>query len=117
MTEDGKPGKRKPVRKRPVMQSVWFTVDEWSRVKDRMALMRAKDFGAFARAALLEGSVTVRTALDVSALRPELSRIGNNVNQIARQANVEHGVTAGDLAAVRAQLAELQATLDRWAAR
>ena len=79
----------RPVRKRPIMQAVWLTEDEWRHVQDRMALTRSRSFGAFARAALLDGAVTVHEALDVSALRPELSRIGNNVNQITAKINAD----------------------------
>lgn len=102
----------RPVRKRPIMQAVWLTEDEWRHVQDRMALTRSKSFGAFARAALLDGAVTVHEALDVSALRPELSRIGNNVNQIARQANTDMAVSRADLQEVRSLLAQLQDKLN-----
>lgn len=96
-------------RERPVRKAVSFTAAEWERVSERVAVSNDSSFDAFARRACLEGQVkVVRQSFDPQALRAELSRIGNNVNQVARQANVDQEATAEQVQEVRALMREVQ---------
>ena len=96
-------------RERPVRKAVSFTDAEWQRVSERMEISRDASFDAFARRACLESEVkVVRQTFDPQALRAELARIGNNVNQVARQANIEQKATAEQVQEVRALMREVQ---------
>ncbi len=84
--------------------------DEWI---GGCAIAAASDFAKFARPALLDGEIRVeRVAFDPSVVRAELSRIGNNINQIARHVNTEDAVTVSEMQAARAMLRQVQALLD-----
>lgn len=101
-----------PVRSRPVRKALSFSVSEWERVERRMLAAGARKFEPFARAAVLDGEVRVqRVAFDPSQLRVELSRIGNNVNQIARHVNTEDAVTLEEMRAARLLLVQVQALI------
>lgn len=96
-------------RERPVRKAVSFTGAEWQRVSERMEISRDASFDAFARRACLESEVkVVRQTFDPQALRAELARIGNNVNQVARQANIEQEATAEQVQEIRALMREVQ---------
>ncbi len=100
-------------RSRGVFKGLWFSDEEWRRVERRMRIAGASDFAKFARPALLDGEIRVeRVAFDPSVVRAELSRIGNNINQIARHVNTEDAVTFSEMQAARAMLRQVQALLD-----
>lgn len=100
-------------RLRPIIKSVAFSAAEWEAVERRMALADLR-FGALARRSILDGSITVkRVAFDPVRFGAELGRIGNNINQIARQANTESVATREDVKAARALLGELQALIEK----
>jgi hypothetical protein len=104
--------KKPPNRARPVHKAITFSKDEWARVERRQALSGAKDFGTFARQTLLDGEVRVRrVAFDPAPLRIELSRIGNNINQIARQVNTDEVVTYEEMRAARLLIQQVQAAI------
>ena len=96
-------------RSRPVRKKVSFSEGEWERVLRRMEIAGVSRFESFGRAAILDGEVRVqRVAFDPSVLRVELSRIGNNVNQIARHVNTEDAVTFEEMRAARMLLVQVQ---------
>lgn len=96
-------------RERPVRKAVSFSESEWDRIQSRMELSKDASFDAFARRACLESEVkVVRQSFDPQALRAELARIGNNVNQVARQANIEQEATAEQVQEIRALMREVQ---------
>lgn len=101
---------KEPVRRaRPVRKSLTFSESEWERVKRRQAIAGSRSFTEFAREAVLEGEVRVtRVAFDAAALRVDLSRIGNNINQIARAVNVDGGTTYDEMRAARVLLGQIQ---------
>ena len=53
-----------------------------------------------------------RVAFDPAPLRAELSRIGNNINQIARQVNTDDVVTVEQMRATRELLGQVQRAID-----
>jgi hypothetical protein len=77
-------GERKSVK------TLRLTDDELVRIEQRRKLAGARSFSAFARQVLIDGDLRVRhVTFDPEPLRVELSRIGNNMNQIARRVNAE----------------------------
>ncbi len=100
-------------RRRPIIKSVAFSAGEWEAVERRMTLANLR-FGALARRSILDGNITVkRVAFDPVRFGAELGRIGNNINQIARQANTESVATREDVKAARALLGELQGLIEK----
>ena len=100
-------------RRRPIIKSVAFSAGEWEAVERRMTLADLR-FGALARRSILDGNITVkRVAFDPVRFGAELGRIGNNINQIARQANTESVATREDVKAARALLGELQGLIEK----
>lgn len=77
-----------------------------------MTVAKDRSFDRFARRACLESEVkVVRQSFDPQELRAELARVGNNVNQIARQANIEQESTAEQVRAVKALLRDIQTVI------
>lgn len=108
MTADGSK------RSRSVRKLISFNAEEWKRVERRMEIAQAKSWEGFARDAILESEITVtKNIFDPSTVRAELSRIGNNINQIARQVNVEEVVTFEEMRAARLLLKEIQSVINQ----
>ena len=100
-------------RSREVFKGLWLSDAEWKRVERRMELAEARTFAEYARRALTEGKIVVRrVAFDPAPLRAELSRIGNNINQIARQVNTDDVVTVEQMRATRELLGQVQRAID-----
>lgn len=90
-----------PRASRSITRSLRFTADEWATVSTKLA---GRDFSAVARALLLGSEIPEPKAGRLPAVKIERRRmseaeaernrqlcwIGNNLNQIARQANTHH---------------------------
>lgn len=100
-------------RSRGVFKGLWLSDAEWARVQRRMEMAGMSTFADYARYVLTEGKIVVRpVAFDPAPLRIELSRIGNNVNQIARNVNMTNGTTFDQMRATRELLRQIQRTID-----
>lgn len=90
-------------RTRCIRKTITFSPDEWEEAKRLHRLVegtiRFKSYGAFARAMLTQGEVRAVLApvSDPVELRKALNAIGNNVNQIAHQANIARSVSEADI--------------------
>ncbi len=104
-------------RRRNICKKVMFTPKEWDqakRVHERWSrnLPVYRCWGDFARQTLMRGAsmnVSVTLASDPEAFKAELHRIGVNVNQIARIANLTGSVTSKQVCELR----DLLASIDR----
>lgn len=102
-----------PKRERSLRKTVSFSPAEWSRIARRMEVAGSRSFESFAREALLEARVkVVRLPFDPMSVRYELSRLGNNLNQIARQVNVQHETSTEEMREARKIMREVQEVLD-----
>lgn len=91
------------------IKTLRLTDDELARIQQRMKLSGARSFSAFARRVLIDGDLRVRhVTFDPEPLRTELSRIGNNLNQIARRVNAEQSVSATEALQARRLMQEVQ---------
>lgn len=100
-------------RNRPERKRVSFTAEEWRQIERRMKLSGARSFDAFARDVLLSSRVkVVKIPFDPAPLRADLARIGNNINQIARQVNIEEVTTASEMMQTRKLLREVQQLIE-----
>lgn len=96
-----------------------FTPEEWEqakRVHERWSrnIPVYRRWGDFARQTLMHGvsmSVSVTLASDPEAFKAELHRIGVNVNQIARVANLTGSVSPEQLRELRDLLASIDGKL------
>ena len=96
---------------RPVRKEITCSHDEWEQSRELYNLVKGgrgyATYMGFARDMLMHGSVhTVRVATDPAAFRPDIARIGNNINQIAHTANATGAITPE-------QVAELMQGMDR----
>ena len=101
---------RKPARrKRTIQKHLWFSAVEWEQVARRMRAYGLTSFSRYARELLLNGQITImEPTTNMSDLRSSIDRIGNNVNQIAKQANTDHMATYQQVVAVRRLLTEVR---------
>lgn len=77
-----------------------------------MKASEARSFDAFARDALQSARVkVVQLPFDPSEIRYELSRLGNNLNQIARQVNINDATSAEEMREARKIMREVQRVL------
>lgn len=105
-------------RSRGVFKGLWLSEVEWARIERRMEMTATKSFADFARQALTEGRIVVqRIAFDPAPLRVELSRIGNNVNQIARAVNADGVASDEQVRATRELLRQVQRAIEDAAAK
>lgn len=101
-------------RRRSIRKRVSFTEEEWARVQGRMELATVKGFDAWAREVIMGAPVKVVTMpFDPQPMRVELSRLGNNVNQIARQVNSDDAAALEEVRRVRQVMQEVQKVIDR----
>ena len=103
-------------RRRSVCKKIMFTPEEWEqtrRIHERWArnIPVYRRWGDFARQTLMHGAlmnVSVTLASDPEAFKAELHRIGVNVNQVARIANLTGTVDAEQVR----ELQDLLASID-----
>lgn len=108
-------------RSRPVRKEITFARDEWEevrRLQERLARYSPeyRSFGFFARRLMLGRSLNVtfvRTLTDPEPIAAAVARIGVNVNEIARQANTDGHVTAGQLDEVALSLEQVRRLIGR----
>ena len=89
-------------RRRSICKKIMFAPEEWEQarqVHERWSrnLSMYRRWGDFARQTLMRGAsmnVSVTLASDPEAFKAELHRIGVNVNQIARTANLAGSVAS-----------------------
>jgi len=73
---------------RPIRKTLRFSVGEWSEISQKLEEHQI-DFSTFARASILKKKIKLPIE---KSLLTELSRIGNNLNQIARAVNKKESI-------------------------
>ena len=75
-------------RKRKVQKNLYFSAVEWERTVRRMRSYGFTNFSEYARQVLATGQIRIHSVQPSNdALVAQVARVGNNINQIARQAN------------------------------
>lgn len=98
--------------RRPHFKGIRLSDAEWAAIQRRMEVGGFTSFSAYARHVLVHGDLRVtRIAYDPRQLRAELARIGNNINQIARTANVESYLAAEEAIKARRLMQQVQKLL------
>lgn len=105
-------------RRRSICKRVTYTPEEWAQAESLYRLAAGpfgcRTFGAFARAMTMTGEVrTVTVAADPAAIRGDVRRIGQNINQIVHAAHASGTVTPEQMEDVGQELRRLNDRFDR----
>ena len=99
-------------RERPIQKLFWINEDENQAIKRKMGEAGIRNFSTFARYMLLTGQVKVVNFEELSKLRVEISRVGNNINQIAKQVNTNEEASREELISVLEKLQEIEELIE-----
>lgn len=94
-------------RSRPLTKLLTFNRDELDFLNLRIAKSGNPPFTTFARSSLMTSKLVHIEFVNTKKMLNELSRIGNNLNQIAHRANETEKVTAEDMAEVKNEVYDL----------
>ena len=95
-------------RKRYIQKLIRLTPEEDRQIKTAMAQMGAPSFQYYAKNQLVQGKVVQIDFSKLKDLRVAINRVGTNINQIAKHANENQGVTPEEVAQVIDYLSELK---------
>ena len=95
-------------RKRYIQKLIRLTPEEDRQIKTAMAQMGVPSFQYYAKNQLVKGKVVQIDFSELKDLRVAINRVGTNINQIAKHANENQGVTPEEVAQVIDYLSELK---------
>ncbi|EIC76255.1 plasmid mobilization relaxosome protein MobC [Streptococcus oralis] len=95
-------------RKRYIQKLIRLTPEEDRQIKTAMAQMGVPSFQYYAKNQLVQGKVVQIDFAELKDLRVAINRVGTNINQIAKHANENQGVTPEEVAQVIDYLSELK---------
>lgn len=95
-------------RKRYIQKLIRLTPEEDRQIKTAMAQMGVPSFQYYAKNQLVLGKVVQIDFSELKDLRVAINRVGTNINQIAKHANENQGVTPEEVAQVIEYLTELK---------
>ena len=95
-------------RKRYIQKLIRLTPEEDRQIKTAMAQMGVPSFQYYAKNQLVQGKVVQIDFSELKDLRVAINRVGTNINQIAKHANENQGVTPEEVAQVIEYLTELK---------
>ena len=94
-------------RKRAVQLIVRVTAEEKDHIYKKMELYGTENFNAYARKMMIDGYVVKVDTAHFQDLANGVNKIGTNINQLARVANVTGMVTSNDISRVQELVNEL----------
>lgn len=83
------------------------TPEERKRIEDKMAQLGIRNMSAYIRKMAMDGLCVQLDLKDIRNFTEQISRIGNNLNQYAKQANATGSIYAQDIEYLRRQFAYL----------
>lgn len=95
-------------RKRYIQKLIRLTPEEDRQIKTAMAQMGVPSFQYYAKNQLVQGKVVQIDFSELKDLRVAINRVGTNINQIAKHANENQGVTPEEVAQIIDYLSELK---------
>jgi hypothetical protein len=95
-------------RKRYIQKLIRLTPEEDRQIKTAMAQMGVPSFQYYAKNQLVQGKVVQIDFSELKDLRVAINRVGTNINQIAKHANENQGVTPEEVAQLIGYLFELK---------
>lgn len=98
--------------KRPIERKVRFNHEENEYINKKIAASPFDNFQNFARILLISGEVKIVDYSQLKKLNGEISRIGNNVNQIAKLAHQFEEISEQDIRDMTQVLKEIQQQIE-----
>ena len=99
--------RKQATRSRNVRLHVTATEEEAALIRVRMAEMGVVNMGAYARKMMIDGCHVTLDLTDIREMTSQLSRIGNNINQIAKRANETRSIYASDIEVLKRAYSEI----------
>jgi SepF-like predicted cell division protein (DUF552 family) len=100
--------KKKENRKRPIQKKVWLNKEENDYLRKKIEASPYNNFQNFVRIMLITGEIVNVDYSELRKLNQEVSRIGNNVNQMVRLANQFEEISPDDVQTLISEVRNLQ---------
>ena len=94
-------------RKRPIVLRCPVTAEERALIEQKMAQLPTQRIGAYLRKMAIDGYIIYTDTADIKAFTKELSAIGRNINQIAKQVNAGGSTYQADMEEIRERLDQI----------
>ncbi|MGI5873766.1 MAG: plasmid mobilization protein [Bacillota bacterium] len=94
-------------RKRTIQIKFRVTEEERALIEEKMKLIPTRNMAAYLRKMAIDGYVIQVDHSDIKAMTAEIQKIGVNINQIARRANVTGNVYQEDIEEIKGVLSEI----------
>ena len=94
-------------RKRNIQVKFYVTAEEKELMEQKMAQLQTKRIGAYLRKMAIDGYIIYTDTADIKAFTKELSAIGRNINQIAKQVNAGGSTYQADMEEIRERLDQI----------
>lgn len=88
--------------------SIRLTDEELDAIKTRMKMAGSKNTADFILTCVCSNTINVVDTKPLMAVKTELSRIGNNVNQVAKVANTSQSIYYNDVLALKRQIDDVR---------
>lgn len=102
-----------PMKKGNREKKVYFSPEEWEQVCKKADEANLR-IGTYIRVISSKGEIKKVDMRAVNELRLEVSRIGNNINQIVHLANKTQTVAKKDVESLKAKMDEIKSILNHW---
>lgn len=97
-------------RKRNIQIKFWVNEDEYKRIIEKVLLSKMK-IGRYLRNAALKKEIIVYDFTSIFELSAQISRIGNNINQIAKKLNQGGRISGSELSYLYSSLENINNVL------
>ena len=94
-------------RKRNIQMKFYVTEDEKRLIDEKMSQLPTRRYGAYLRKMAIDGYIIYTDTADIKAFTKELSAIGRNINQIAKQVNAGDSTYQADMEEIRERLDQI----------
>ena len=94
-------------RKRNIQMKFCVTEDEKRLIDEKMSQLPTRRYGAYLRKMAIDGYIIYTDTADIKAFTKELSAIGRNINQIAKQVNAGGSTYQADMEEIRERLDQI----------
>lgn len=110
--KDQEQNEKKRYKRKGKRKEILFKDDDWKVVEQNAAKMKLSTSKYIVKMSLY-GNTTTQDISDIAELSRQLSRIGNNLNQLARKANEINCIYAEDYKQMKEEYSRLCRTLNQ----
>lgn len=94
-------------RKREILKRVFFSQEELNIISKKMEIIGTDNFSAYVRKMTIDGMIINQDFSNIKQLIFEINRIGNNINQIAKNVNINNSANINELKSVNKKMEEI----------